>query len=147
MKISSKVISCLQLSYVCVFKKCSSKYCLVFPCQRKLVLGSQFFFFLFFFLQKGKCICFIFRLDRWHSDSDGRILRKFIYFIYFSSESISNQVIFFQYRVRLIRLAHFALNCNVLYHKGFKHHCHDDDNDEDNEIYLQKASSVSFCYI
>ena len=116
-----------------------------------LVKGNWFLdlslFFCFFFLQKGKCICFIFRLDRWHSDSDGRILRKFIYFIYFSSESISNQVIFFQYRVRLIRLAHFALNCNVLYHKGFKHHCHDDDNDEDNEIYLQKASSVSFCYI
>ena len=71
-----------------MLKKCSSKYCLLFPCQRKRALGS------FFFFQKGKCKCFIFRSDRWHSDSDGRILRKFIYFIYFSSESSSNQVIF-----------------------------------------------------
>lgn len=30
--------------------------------------------------------------------------------------------------------------------KDFKHHCHDDDNDED-DVYLQKASSVSFFFL
>ena len=74
----------------------------MFVCLKNAAVSTAFFFLvkgnglldLFFFFQKGKCKCFIFRSDRWHSDSDGRILRKFIYFIYFSSESSSNQVIF-----------------------------------------------------
>lgn len=65
---------------------------------------------------------------------------KKIHKIYFSSESI------FDTRLDFLISQHWS----ALYHKGFQTYqdeSYDNDDNDNNDIHLQKAASVPFCYI